>query len=62
MFLCKKINHMKKNLILSILFIALGFGIVKAQELPDRRETMKAIVKVNDYFMKNGRMPYLLLS
>ena len=43
---------MKKSLILSILLIAIGIGTVNAQELPDRRETMRAIVKVNDYFMK----------
>ena len=43
---------MKKSLILSVLLIAIGIGTIKAQELPDRRETMKTIVKVNDYFMK----------
>ena len=43
---------MKKSLILSVLLIVIGIGTIKAQELPDRRETMKAIVKVNDYFMK----------
>ena len=50
---------MKKNLLLSFLLIALGIGITKAQELPDRRETMKAIVKVNDYFMRKWPDPGL---
>lgn len=42
---------MRKNLILSILFIALGCGMMKAQNLPDRKETLKTLIKVNDHFM-----------
>lgn len=42
---------MKKSLILSLLFIALGFGAGKAQNLPDRKETLKTLIKVNDQFM-----------
>lgn len=43
---------MKKKLILSFFFVALGFGVVKAQDLPDKKETLKTVTKVNDYFMK----------
>lgn len=43
---------MKKNVILSLLFVALGCGAVKAQALPDRKETLKTVIKVNDYFMQ----------
>lgn len=50
---------MKRNLIISFLLVALGIGTINAQELPDRRETMKAIVKVNDYFMKKWPDPGL---
>ena len=42
---------MKRNLVLSLLFVALGFGVVKAQTLPDQKETLKTIIKVNDHFM-----------
>lgn len=41
---------MRKNLILSVLFIALGCGVMKAQNLPDRKETLKTLIKVNDQF------------
>lgn len=50
---------MKKSLILSFLLIAIGIGTLKSQELPDRKETMAAIVKVNDYFMKKWPDPGL---
>ena len=43
---------MKKKLILSFFCVALGFGVVKAQDLPDKKETLKTVTKVNDYFMK----------
>ena len=43
---------MKKKLILSFFFVSLGFGVVKAQDLPDKKETLKTVTKVNDYFMK----------
>ena len=43
---------MKKKLILSFFFVALGFGVVKAQDLPDKKETLKTVIKVNNYFMK----------
>ena len=42
---------MKRNLILLLLFIALGSGMAQAQSLPDRKETLKTIIKVNDHFM-----------
>ena len=38
---------MKKKLILSFFFVALGFGVVKAQDLPDKKETLKTVIKVN---------------
>lgn len=50
---------MKKSLILSLLLIAIGIGTLKSQELPDRKETMAAIVKVNDYFMRKWPDPGL---
>lgn len=43
---------MKKKVILSLLFLALGFGFATAQALPDKKETLQAMVKVNGYFMK----------
>ena len=37
---------MKKKLILSCsFFVALGFGVVKAQDLPDKKETLKTVIK-----------------
>ena len=41
-----------KKVILSLVFLALGFGATQAQELPDRKETLKTMVSVNGYFMK----------
>lgn len=43
---------MKTKVILSFLFMALGFGFATAQELPDKKETLQAMIKVNGYFMK----------
>ena len=43
---------MKKKLIGVFLFMSLICGSVSAQGLPDRKETLKTLVKVNDYFMK----------
>lgn len=48
---------MRKNLILSILVIALGIGVMKAQTLPDRKETLKTLIKVNDQFMTKWPEP-----
>ncbi len=45
-------QHDEEKLILSFFFVALGFGVVKAQDLPDKKETLKTVTKVNDYFMK----------
>ena len=42
---------MKKKLIGVFLFMSLICGSVSAQGLPDRKETLKTLVKVNDYFM-----------
>lgn len=52
---------MKKKLILSFFFVALGFGVVKAQDLPDKKETLKTVIKVNNYFMKKYAIIVLLL-
>lgn len=46
----KQHDEEKINTIYS--FVALGFGVVKAQDLPDKKETLKTVTKVNDYFMK----------
>lgn len=48
---------MRKNLILSVLFIALGCGVMKAQNLPDQKETLKTLIKVNDHFMAKWPEP-----
>ena len=46
-------NHiMKKKLIGVFLFMSLICGSVSAQGLPDRKETLKTLVKVKDNFMK----------
>lgn len=43
---------MKKLLVTSIAISFLSLGHLSAQELPEKKETLKTIVKVNDYFMK----------
>ena len=43
---------MRKKTIVSLLIACFCFGFVQAQNLPDQKETLKTIVKVNDYFMK----------
>lgn len=44
---------MKNNRLLLILAFILGWtGIVQAEQLPEREQTLKTLVKVNDYFMK----------
>lgn len=43
---------MKKNLILLLFAGICCFSSAQAQPLPDRNETLKTVVKVNDYFMK----------
>ena len=45
-------QHDEEKINTIILFFALGFGVVKAQDLPDKKETLKTVTKVNDYFMK----------
>lgn len=45
-------QHDEEKINTIILFVALGFGVVKAQDLPDKKETLKTVTKVNDYFMK----------
>ena len=43
----------KLNLsLLLICFVGLGFVSVNAQQIPERRETLKTLMLVNDYFMK----------
>ncbi len=36
---------MKKKLILSFFFVALGFGVVKAQDLPDKKRNVEDCYK-----------------
>lgn len=43
---------MRKKTIVSLLIACFCFGFAQAQNLPDQKETLKTIVKVNDYFMK----------
>jgi rhamnogalacturonyl hydrolase YesR len=43
---------MKKKFILLLLLAASGMSGVKAQDLPDKKETLATVTKVNDYFMK----------
>ncbi len=43
---------MKKPLFLSLLCLACGWGSISAQSVPDRKETLNTVIKVNDYFMK----------
>lgn len=43
---------MKKNLILLLFAGICCFSSAQVQPLPDRNETLKTVVKVNDYFMK----------
>lgn len=45
-------QHDEEKINTIIFFVALGFGVVKAQDLPDKKETLKTVTKVNDYFMK----------
>ena len=45
-------QHDEEKINTIILFVALGFGVVKAQDLPDKKETLKTVIKVNNYFMK----------
>lgn len=43
---------MKKNVMLLLLLALCGAGTAKAETLPNQKETLEAVVKVNDYFMK----------
>lgn len=43
---------MKRRLLLVVTLLA-GWNLLSAQSLPDRKETLKTLVKVNDYFMKS---------
>ena len=38
--------------LLFVLALLIEGGFLSAQTLPDRRETLKVLIKVNDYFMK----------
>mgnify|MGYP000464792344 CR=1 FL=1 len=40
---------MKRRLLLVVTLLA-GWNLLSAQSLPDRKETLKTLVKVNDYF------------
>ena len=42
---------MKRRLLLVVTLLA-GWNLLSAQSLPDRKETLKTLVKVNDYFMQ----------
>ncbi len=43
---------MEKRITLLFIIVFLYFGFAKAQNLPNQKETLNTIVKVNDYFMK----------
>ena len=42
---------MKRRLLFVMTLLA-GWNLLSAQSLPDRKETLKTLIKVNDYFMK----------
>ena len=42
---------MRKQILVVLLLLS-GRSSLPAQSLPDRKETLKSIIKVNDYFMK----------
>ena len=46
------LTYMKKNLILTVLLALWGMGMLKAQAVPDRKQTLSTLVKVNEQFMK----------
>ena len=50
--------YMKNKLVLFTLFILTGVVSVNAQNLPDQKETLEVMKKVNGYFMKS--MPIIL--
>lgn len=50
--------YMKNKLVLLLFFILTGAVSVNAQNLPDQKETLEVMKKVNGYFMKN--MPIIL--
>lgn len=41
--------YMRKQLLWVMLFLA-GSTFLSARSIPDRKETLKTLVKVNDYF------------
>ncbi|MBE6288075.1 MAG: glycoside hydrolase family 88 protein [Mediterranea massiliensis] len=50
---------MNKKLLILVLLFGFGLSTTMAQELPNRRETMRTLVKVNDYFMRKWPDPGL---
>lgn len=50
--------YMKNKLALLLFFILTGVVSVDAQNLPDQKETLEIMKKVNGYFMKS--MPIIL--
>lgn len=50
--------YMKNKLVLLLFFILTGVVSVNAQNLPDQKETLEVMKKVNGYFMKS--MPIIL--
>lgn len=50
--------YMKNKLVLLLFFILTGAVSVNAQNLPDQKETLEVMKKVNGYFMKS--MPIIL--
>ena len=44
--------YMKNKLVLLLFFILTGAVSVNAQNLPDQKETLEVMKKVNGYFMK----------
>ena len=45
---------MKKLFIAALALFLGGIGMLKAQEIPDQKETLKTLIKVNDFYMKNN--------
>ena len=48
---------MNKKLLLAVLALCFTTLYCQAQQLPEAKETMRTIVKVNDYFMKKWPDP-----
>ena len=48
----------KKTLLIALaLVVSAAFSVVTAQTLPDQKETLKTLIKVNKYFMNKNADP-----